>query len=299
MRWTSRGRSRHVEDRRAETRRRFPFGLPGGGGRVGRASVRAPRLGLGGLLVLLLFAVCFREQFVQVLSSLPKANVSAPPVGAPAPLETSAAEEELVQFVSFVLDDLQETWARLLPGYESARLVLFRDAVRSACGFAESAMGPFYCPLDQKVYIDLVFYEELHRRFGAPGDFAQAYVLAHEIGHHVQNLLGTAGEVRRAQQANPRLANELSVRQELQADCLAGVWGHSTARRDILERGDVEEGLAAAAAIGDDRLQRRSQGRVVPDAFTHGSSRQRVTWFRRGLESGDPEACDTFSAGGA
>jgi predicted metalloprotease len=200
--------------------------------------------------------------------------------------------------VSFVLDDLQETWAGLLPGYEDAKLVLFRGAVQSGCGFAQSAMGPFYCPLDGKVYIDLGFYEDLHARFGAPGDFAQAYVLAHEIGHHVQRLTGIEREMRAAQGSRPELANELSVRLELQADCLAGVWGHSTGRRDILERGDVEEGLNAAAAIGDDRIQRQQMGGVRPEAFTHGSSAQRVAWFRRGLESGDPEACDTFAASG-
>ncbi len=305
MRWTRRGRSRYIEDRRAETggRRRLPFPVrfPRAGGGTGRTRAAAPRLSLGGLLILVLFAVCFREQFAQIIASVPQGQLEVPPVGAPgsAPetLQTSEAEEELVEFVSFVLDDLQATWSRTLPGYEPARLVLFRDAVGSACGFAQSAMGPFYCPLDRKVYIDLSFYQDLRRRFGAPGDFAQAYVVAHEIGHHVQNLLGTAGEVRRAQERNPRRANELSVRLELQADCLAGVWGHSTARRDILERGDVEEGLDAAAAIGDDRMQQMSQGRVVPDAFTHGSSEQRVYWFRHGLETGDPQACNTFSAG--
>jgi predicted metalloprotease len=158
-------------------------------------------------------------------------------------------------------------------------------------------MGPFYCPADGKVYVDLSFYEELRRRFGAPGDFAQAYVLAHEIGHHVQRITGIEPEVRQLQQANPRQAKALSVRMELQADCLAGVWGHSTAQRDLLEHGDVEEGLNAAAAIGDDRIQRMSAGRVQPDAFTHGSSEQRVSWFRRGLDSGDPEDCDTFRSG--
>jgi predicted metalloprotease len=172
--------------------------------------------------------------------------------------------------------------------------VLFTDAVESACGFAQAATGPFYCPADQRVYIDVAFYRELRQRFGAPGDFAQAYVLAHEIGHHVQNLLGTEGQMRRAQQGNPGLANELSVRLELQADCYAGVWGYATAERGILEQGDVEEGLNAAAAIGDDRIQRMSGTRVAPDQFTHGSSAQRVEWFRRGLQSGDPAACDTF-----
>jgi predicted metalloprotease len=219
----------------------------------------------------------------------------APSPGSP-PATSSPQEEELVQFVSFVLDDAQNTWERLLGGrYQRATLVLFRDAAQSACGFAESATGPFYCPGDRKVYIDLGFYEELKQRFGAPGDFAQAYVLTHEIGHHVQNLLGIEGRMRQMQQARPQMANELSVRLELQADCFAGLWGHSTAQRNILEQGDVEEGLGAAAAIGDDRIQRMSGARVAPERFTHGSSAQRVEWFRRGLQSGQVEACDTFN----
>ena len=191
---------------------------------------------------------------------------------------------------------LEEVGQRVKTGtpYRDAKLVLFRDAVQSACGFAESATGPFYCPADEKVYIDLGFYEELQQRFGAPGDFAQAYVLAHEIGHHVQNLLGTEAQVREARTRRADLANELSVRLELQADCYAGVWGHSTAQRQLLESGDVEEGLGAAAAVGDDRLQRMGGGRVVPESFTHGTSAQRQEWFQRGLESGRPDACDTF-----
>jgi predicted metalloprotease len=283
MRWTRRGRSRNLEDRRASGFR----------GRRGKAS-----LGIGGVLLLLVLSVLFDQNFFALLgetgASLPTgAGTAAPP---PADLE---AEEEEVLFVSFVLDDAQDVWRRHFTGlardYRDARLVLFRGAVRSGCGDAESAMGPFYCPADQRVYIDLGFYDDLRSRFGAPGDFAQAYVLAHEIGHHVQSLLGIDAEVRRAQQARPSAANRLSVRLELQADCFAGVWGHSTARRDLLERGDVEEALGAAAAIGDDRLQRQSGMGVSPESFTHGSSEQRVRWFRRGLESGDPEACDTFS----
>jgi uncharacterized protein len=173
--------------------------------------------------------------------------------------------------------------------------VLFRDAVRSGCGTASAQTGPFYCPADQKVYVDLSFFDELDQRFGAPGDFAQAYVLAHEIGHHVQTLLGVSGKVRQAQQSNPRQANELSVRMELQADCLAGVWGKSTQQRGVLESGDVEEGLAAAASVGDDRIQRQARGTVNPESFTHGSSEQRMQWFRRGFSSGDVGSCDTFS----
>jgi predicted metalloprotease len=214
-----------------------------------------------------------------------------------AAVATSPEEERLVEFVSFVLDDNQKTWSELLPGqYRNATLVLFRDAVESACGFAQSATGPFYCPGDQKVYIDLGFYDELRSGFGAPGEFAQAYVLAHEIGRHVQNLLGIERQVRQLQQSRPGQSNDLSVRMELQADCLAGVWGSSTARRDLLESGDVESGLNAAAAIGDDRIQRMSTGRVHPESFTHGSSEQRVEWFTRGLQSGDPDACNTFGS---
>jgi predicted metalloprotease len=180
------------------------------------------------------------------------------------------------------------------PEYQNAKLVLFRDVVQSACGTAQSATGPFYCPGDNRVYIDLSFYEELKQRFGAPGDFAQAYVLAHEIGHHVQNLLGVDDKVRQAQRGDPSSANSLSVRMELQADCFAGVWGHSTQQRDLLEEGDIDEALNAASAIGDDRLQRQSTGTVNPDSFTHGTSAQRQEWFRRGFESGKPEVCNTF-----
>ena len=208
-------------------------------------------------------------------------------------------EEPQVQFVSFVLDDAQNTWAQLLPAqgvqYRKAKLVLFRDAINSACGFAEAATGPFYCPADEKVYIDLGFYDELKQRFGAPGDFAQAYVLAHEVGHHVQNVLGIEEKVRAARRQNPGAANALSVRMELQADCLAGVWAHSTNQRQILESGDIEEGLGAAAAVGDDRLQRMSSGRINPESFTHGSSAQRMDWFKRGFTTGSVQSCNTFA----
>ena len=198
-----------------------------------------------------------------------------------------------------MLDSAQAMWAEALPRatgtqYRPATLVLFRDAVQSGCGAAQSAMGPFYCPLDEKMYIDLGFYDELAQRFGAPGDFAQAYVLAHEIGHHVQHVLGISNEVRRAQQGNPGEANALSVRLELQADCFAGVWASTVPH--MIEPGDLQEGLTAAAAIGDDRLQRQAGGGVNPEGFTHGTSAQRQEWLRRGLESGgDPNACDTFA----
>jgi predicted metalloprotease len=252
-------------------------------------------MGVGTLVLLLVLSLVFKRDFFSLVGAGGVAPATETAEGPPA--ETTPEEERLASFVSFVLDDAQKVWQqRLGASYRPAKLVLFRDAVQSACGFAESATGPFYCPGDEKVYIDLGFYEELQRRFGAPGDFAQAYVLAHEIGHHVQNVLGTEAEVRQARQSRADLANELSVRLELQADCYAGVWGHSTAQRDVLEQGDVEEGLGAAAAVGDDRLQQQGGGRVVPESFTHGSSAQRQQWFRRGLETGRPEDCDTFKS---
>ncbi|HEY7700602.1 MAG TPA: neutral zinc metallopeptidase [Vicinamibacteria bacterium] len=285
MRWTSGGRSPNLEDRRAET-----------GGRM----MRGGGLGCGTLLILIVLSVLFKQDFLSLLGpALMTEETSSPGPSTGEDFVTTPEEEELVDFMSFVLDDLQATWREILPragvDYQDARLVLFRDGIRSACGTAGSATGPFYCPVDRKVYLDVSFFDELHRRFGAPGDFAQAYVVAHEVGHHVQNLLGIERKVRTLQGQNPAAANDLSVRMELQADCLAGVWGHSTAQRGILERGDVEEGLAAAAAIGDDRIQRQTQGYVVPESFTHGSSEQRVGWFRKGLSTGDPDGCDTFS----
>ena len=215
-----------------------------------------------------------------------------------APAEESPEEKRLYQFVDFVVGDAQNTWQQVLGNeYRRAKVVVFRGRTPTACGVGQSAMGPFYCPADEKVYIDLGFYDELRRRFGAPGDFAQAYVIAHELGHHVQHLRGIDARVREVQESRPDAANQLSVRLELQADCLAGIWGHSTAQRNILEQGDAEEALNAAAAIGDDRIQNQSGRGVQPDSFTHGSSAQRVEWFRRGLESGDLNRCDTFGRG--
>lgn len=220
---------------------------------------------------------------------------------APAPsTENTKLEDEQSQFVAVVLADTEDTWNAVFRkagrDYREPSLVLFSGSVRSACGFAQAAMGPFYCPADQKVYIDLSFYSDLQNRFRAPGDFAQAYVIAHEVGHHVQTLLGISEQVRRQQaQLSKVEANQLSVRQELQADCLAGIWAHHADRtRALLEEGDIEEGLNAASAIGDDRLQKQSQGYVTPESFTHGSSAQRVKWFKRGYVSGDINACDTF-----
>jgi len=221
------------------------------------------------------------------------ANAGAP--GAP-------AQDQMSQFVSVVLADTEDTWSAIFKqkfgrDYEDPQLVLFSGAVQSACGFAQAAMGPFYCPNDHRVYIDLSFYRELRDRFGAPGDFAQAYVIAHEVGHHVQNLLGISDKVRAAQERSDKAgANALSVGLELQADCYAGVWGHHAQRaRNILEPGDVDEALNAASAIGDDKMQKAARGYVVPESFTHGSSAQRQQWFRRGFETGSLEACDTFS----
>jgi predicted metalloprotease len=288
MRWTSSGRSRNIEDRRGQQTYRRPTSI-----------------GCGGLIFILVISYIMGWNPLPLLEMTGGDGGGQPQVSTrvqDGPYQSSPQEEELVDFVSFVLDDAQAVWARNLPRYgvqyRDAKLVLFRDAVQSACGFASAATGPFYCPADEKVYIDLGFYEDLRRQFGASGDFAQAYVLAHEIGHHVQKITGIEAEVRQRQRARPRAANDLSVLMELQADCLAGIWGNSTARRDILEAGDIEEGLNAAASIGDDRIQRMSGQHVNPDAFTHGSSEQRVEWFRRGLETGDLNACDTFGAAG-
>jgi uncharacterized protein len=284
MRWSPGGRSSNVEDRRS-----------GGGGRFIRG---AGGMGIGTFVILLVLSLLFKRDMFQLVGGGDGSVGAAPSASSGPPADETPEERRLVEFVSFVLDDAQRVWDSVLPRhggqYRPARLVLFRDAIQSACGFAESATGPFYCPADEKVYIDLGFYQELQSRFGAPGDFAQAYVLAHEIGHHVQNVLGTERQVREARGSRPDMANELSVRLELQADCYAGVWAHSTAQRRILEQGDVEEGLGAAAAVGDDRLQRMGGGRVVPEAFTHGSSEQRMRWFRQGMEAGNPASCDTF-----
>jgi len=275
MRWTPSGRSGNLEDRRGR-------GMGGA-------------LGIGGGLVMLILSLIFGPE---ILSDGNDGNAgeSFGEVGlSPA---DSAREEPMVLFVSHVLDDVQQTWSGAFQGagaqYRPAKLVLFRDGTESACGIGQSAMGPFYCPLDEKVYLDLGFFSELDRRFGAPGDFAQAYVIAHELGHHVQHLLGTDARVRELQRGNPNVANQLSVRLELQADCYAGVWAHSAHDRGKLETGDIEEGLGAASAVGDDRIQRRSTGSVNVDSFTHGSAKQRAEWFTRGLETGNSTACDTF-----
>src|SRR5688572_1674732 len=280
MRWQGGRRSANIQDRRGRG------GLIAGGG--------------VGAVVLALIAA--------LLGVDPGAVM--PGGGAPteeiAPAEPGAYQgvDEEADFISVVLAETEDVWneqfRRNGQDYREPELVLFSGAVQSECGFAQAAVGPFYCPLDQKVYLDLTFFQELHQRFGAPGDFARAYVVAHEVGHHVQTLLGVSDEVRAAQsRASQKEANRIQVTMELQADCLAGVWAHHTQRsRNVsLEQGDIEEALGAAAAIGDDRLQRKTQGHVVPESFTHGSSAQRVRWFRNGYDSGEPARCDTFSGG--
>lgn len=277
MRWTPGGRSPNLEDRRSM------------GGGMGRG------LGIGGTVVVLALSLLFGRNLFSDLGVEPGVGAGT---GAPMSAADSSAEEGQVQFVSFVLDDVQNTWAKVLPNYGAqfhpAKLVLFRNSTSSGCGGAQDAMGPFYCPLDERVYLDLGFFDELQQKFGASGDFARAYVLAHELGHHVQHLLGTDAKVRRLQESNPSEANQLSVRLELQADCYAGVWAHSTDQRRMLEQGDVDEALNAAASVGDDRIQKQTTGRVNVDSFTHGSAAQRSEWFKRGFESGDPRNCSTL-----
>lgn len=302
MRWRTGRRSANVEDRRG----RGGFGRLGGGlgggipGGFRRGGARGA--GVGGLglaivvVVALLFGVDPSMLFQGGPSGFDQATVQQP--GAP----DGGASDEMKDFVSVVLADTEDTWHELFAKsggtYEEPSLVLFSGAVQSGCGFASAQVGPFYCPADRKVYLDLEFFDEMAQRFGAPGDFAQAYVIAHEVGHHVQTLLGISGKVQQLRsQLSAAEANALSVRLELQADCFAGLWAnHANRSRQILEAGDVEEALGAATAIGDDRLQRQTQGYVVPDSFTHGTSEQRVRWFGAGLESGSIQACDSFNA---
>ena len=285
MRWEDLRRSSNVEDRRGEG----GIGLGGGGFRLGGG-----KIGGLGLAIIVIASLFFGVDPTVLIDG-------GGPSSVPSEQTQSGGQDEARDFVAAVLGDTEQTWQMLFQQmgrtYKEPHLVLFSGATQTACGFGQAAMGPFYCPADQRVYIDLGFFDELRRRFGAPGDFAQAYVIAHEVGHHVQTLLGTSDRVRQAQERGPRTAaNAQSVRLELQADCYAGLWAHhADAARKILEQGDVEEALNAASAIGDDRLQRQAQGRVVPDSFTHGSSEQRVRWFKHGLSNGTLQACDTFS----
>jgi hypothetical protein len=277
MKWQGRTGSTNIEDRRG-----MRMGSVGGG------------LGVGGIVLLLLYSALTGQNPVDLVNNVAPTEEVAP-TGVP-------ANDPQAQFIAVVLRSTEDVWAKVFDehgaSYQPPVLVLFTGATQSACGLGQSAMGPFYCPADRKAYLDLSFFQELEDNFGAPGDFARAYVVAHEIGHHVQTLTGISERVAAARQQGDRVSgNALSVRQELQADCYAGVWGHYAARDGLLEPGDAEEGLRAAAAIGDDRLQKQSQGRVVPESFTHGSSAQRVEWLRRGLQNGRMESCDTFSTG--
>jgi len=253
------------------------------------------KLGLGGTVVVAVLSLLFGQDLFSMVGG------GSPGPASPEQVERrKSGEAELEQVAVATFNDAQEVWSRSLGGsYRPAALVLFWDGTRSGCGDASAAMGPFYCPLDEKVYLDLGFYEELARRFGAPGDLAQAYVVAHEVGHHVQHVLGIAQRVRAAQERNPREANALSVKLELQADCLSGVWAKAVGERGRLDPGDVDEALRAAAAVGDDRIQRATTGRVRPESFTHGSAEERSRWFRRGYEAGSPGACDTFAGSDA
>jgi predicted metalloprotease len=283
MRWRGGRRSSNIEDRR---------GVSAGKGILG---------GGIGTIVIILVAMYFGVDPTFLIEGMQRANVSATSTGSQ-PSAEDLKDDPLADMIAVVIADTEDVWRDIFASqgrrYQEPTLVLFTGATPSACGMGQAAMGPFYCPADQQAYIDLGFYDEMRTRFRAPGDFAQAYVIAHEIGHHVQNLLGISDEVRRMQQrAGKEGANQLSVRLELQADCLAGVWAHHADKaRGILEAGDVDEALNAASAIGDDRLQRQSRGTVVPESFTHGTSAQRQRWFRNGLASGNPDGCDTFSA---
>jgi predicted metalloprotease len=293
MRWQDAEQSDNVDDVRGQ-----------GGVRFGGGPVRLGGMGLGGLLGLMLLTYLLGGDPLALLQGGVPTETAAPTDSGP----TAPPQDEGGRFASTILKSTELVWTRVFQEqvgrpYEKPRLALFSDAVQTACGTNSSAVGPFYCPPDQHVYLDLTFYNELDRRFGAPGDFAQAYVIAHEVGHHVQNLLGIDAKVRQAQsRASEAQGNQLSVRMELQADCYAGVWGHyvqqETGDRKVkLDPGDVDEGLRAAAAIGDDAIQKKMQGQVTPETWTHGSSQQRAEWLRRGLETGQIKSCDTFGGG--
>lgn len=299
MEWRGRRQSRNVEDRRGS----------GGGSPFGRGGIRLPsrgiRVGRGGggsILFLVIAGIVLWFLGINPLVLLGGGGGSmVAPGGGSGQVTTTQRNDEMKQFVSTVLAETEDVWNGIMQSqgknYPEPTLVLFSGAVRSACGSASSATGPFYCPGDEKVYIDLDFYDELAQRFGASGDFAQAYVLAHEVGHHVQNIIGVLPEFNRMRQQMSEVeANQMSVRVELQADCFAGIWAHFTAQKGLLEAGDLEEALNAARQIGDDTLQKRTQGYVVPDSFNHGTSAQRMTWFKKGYDSGRLSSCDTFNS---
>lgn len=280
MRWTGRRQSSNVDDQR---------GRRAGGGMLSKGG-----LGLGGIVIIIVISLILGKN---PLTLLEQTGVTTGDYTTEQAVETSPQQEEQKQFVSTVLADTEDVWHKLLSDYKEPTLVLFSNHVESACGMASSASGPFYCPADEKVYIDLSFYDDLQNRFRAPGDFAQAYVIAHEVGHHIQNLMGITDKVHAQRNTlSEEEYNQLSVRLELQADFFAGVWAHHANKlQNILEPGDLEEALQAATAIGDDRLQMQSQGYIVPDSFTHGTSEQRVRWFRKGFETGDLNQGDTFN----
>jgi uncharacterized protein len=283
MDWTPGGMSSDVEDRRGSSGRGF-----GGGG-----------LGIVGILFLLVISLITGRNYI---GSYLAGGGQVRTTSSDRPATASRAEEHSAQLVSFVLDDVQSTWDRILPEqtgwpYRHAKLVLFRDYTQSGCGVAQSQTGPFYCPADEKVYIDLGFWDDLKKIGGSTADFAQAYVIAHELGHHVQNILGIESQMRQLLARNPSQKNALSVRLELQADCLAGAWAHTAAERGKIDQSDVQAGLRAAAAVGDDHIQKMSRGAVSPESFTHGTSEQRQSWFMRGLQQGDVSACNTFQSG--
>lgn len=301
MRWRGNRQSSNVEDRRGS--RASGLGGVGGGGVLRLLPMAIKFLGVKGTIIaaaLLLGYGFFTGNLPQILGGASLQDSQS--TQSNKPVKQTGEEKELVQFMSVVLADTEDTWHGLFKQmngqYKEPRLVLYRQAVNSGCGFSSAQMGPFYCPSDNKVYIDLSFYDDLSKRYKAPGDFAQAYVLAHEIGHHVQTLMGISQKVHGLRKrVSTAEANKLSVKMELQADCYAGIWAHHANRsRQILEQGDIDEGLAAASAVGDDRLQKKSQGHVTPDSFTHGSSEQRMKWFTIGYKRGSIKACDTFSA---
>lgn len=298
MEWTPGGTSGDIEDRRGDSGGGGGFNLGGGGG-----------LGIGGFVLVVIIGLISGRGFLgSILGGLgatagsggPRVQQSEPSEPGQ-PVRESAAEHRDVQLVSFVLDDAQKTWTTILPeqtgrNYRHAKLVLFRDATRSGCGNAQSSTGPFYCPEDERVYVDLGFWDELKQLGGNSSDFAQAYVITHELGHHVQNILGTEQQAQQAMR-NPATRSRASVELELQADCYAGVWAHSTQQRNIIDGKDVDEALQNAAAVGDDHIQKMQRGTVSPESFTHGSSAERQGWFKRGLSTGQVKACNTFEAG--
>ncbi|MEG0209885.1 KPN_02809 family neutral zinc metallopeptidase [Hafnia sp.] len=290
MRWQGRRESDNVEDRRGDSR--------GSSGGFGGGGFRVPR-GKGGLILLVVVLVA--GYYGVDLTPLLNGEAPMGQTQQHSQPANSAQDNQMAKFTSVILASTEDTWSQLFQKmgkqYQDPKLVLYRGATRTGCGTGQSVMGPFYCPADKTVYIDLSFYQEMKNKLGADGDFAQGYVVAHEVGHHVQNLLGIEQKVRQMQQgASKAEQNRLSVKMELQADCFAGVWGHNMQNQQVLEAGDLEEALNAAQAIGDDRLQQQSQGRVIPDSFTHGTSEQRYTWFKRGFDSGNPSSCNTFAS---